>query len=435
MARSRKKRPKKNGGPHIYWRSGRAYADFRAYADVGGDRGALSLPGSSWGVTDLDVAQALFDAQLAEFVAKRQKQAGVPQTRRKETTLAALVRDHLLLKAKAGQTSHAHLVDLEIRLGAAVEYFGAHRNPRDVSSDDVREWMRELSDGWRGRKRKDGTVRHYINALSGLYKRANEQLVVDAGYNPVAALVEKPSGWSGRPEAPSFEVHEAALLLEAARVVEKRNRLNATPALYAIVATFLLTGGRKSEVLGLDVEDVSFDRGLVYFHPNAHRGLKTKTSRRDVPLWPQLRQILQEWLYGGEQPRTTGLLFPATAGTGGGMVGNLSKSLDEIGKLCGMRPNEVRTKAFRHSYCSTRLQTVTTVLKPGHKATDADAWTYEPVSHDAVAREMGHGGTEMVRRIYGHRARDPHRANEVAYRVDEHREKLTERLTAVLAAS
>ena len=60
---------------------------------------------------------------------------------------------------------------------------------------------------------------------------------------------------------------------------------------------------------------------------------------------------------------------------------------------------------------------------------------YEPVSHDAVAREMGHGGTELVRRIYGHRARDPHRANEVAYRVDEHREKLTERLTAVLAAS
>ena len=327
-------------------------------------------------------------------------------------------------------------MDLEIRLGAAVEYFGANRNPRDISSDDVREWMRELADGWRGRKRRDGTVRHYINALSGLYKRAHEQQVVDAGYyNPVAALVEKPSGWSGRPEGRSFEVHEAALILEAARIVEKRGRLNATPGLHAIIATFLLTGGRKSEVLGLDVEDVSFDRGLIYFHPNVHRGLKTKTSRRDVPLWPQLREILQQWIFGGEDgPRTSGLLFPATAGAGGGMVGNLAKSLDEIGKSCGMREAEVRTKAFRHTYCSTRLQTVTTVLKPGHKATDADAWTYEPVSHDAVAREMGHGGHELVKRIYGHRARDPHRSTEVAYRVEDHKEKLGERLTALTAA-
>ena len=183
------------------------------------------------------------------------------------------------------------------------------------------------------------------------------------------------------------------------------------------------------------MEDVSFDRGLVYFHPNARRGLKTKTSHRDVTLWPQLREILQTWIFGGEQPRTEGLLFPATAGAGGGMVGNLRKSLDEIGKLCGMREGEVRTKAFRHTYCSTRLQTVNTVLKPGHKTTDPDAWTYEPVSHDAVAREMGHGGTELVKLIYGHRARNPHRATEVAYRVEEHKETLGQRLKALAAAT
>ena len=32
-----KKAKKKNVGSHVFWRSGRAYGDFRDYEDVGGD--------------------------------------------------------------------------------------------------------------------------------------------------------------------------------------------------------------------------------------------------------------------------------------------------------------------------------------------------------------------------------------------------------------
>lgn len=60
-------RPKKNPGPHIYWRNGRAYADLRAYSDVGGGREALSEPDSTWGTKDPEIAQALFSARLAEL--------------------------------------------------------------------------------------------------------------------------------------------------------------------------------------------------------------------------------------------------------------------------------------------------------------------------------------------------------------------------------
>src|SRR5690606_9594613 len=74
---------------------------------------------------------------------------------------------------------------------------------------------------------------------------------------------------------------------------------------HPIIATFLLTGGRKSEVLGLDMEDVSFDRGIIRFRPNEHRGLETQTSQRTVPLWPRLRDILQRWLFARETPRTS----------------------------------------------------------------------------------------------------------------------------------
>lgn len=47
-----------------------------------------------------------------------------------------------------------------------------------------------------GRKRKpisSSTLRHYLNALSNLYKTAQEEDVVPPGYNPEAALSDKPT--------------------------------------------------------------------------------------------------------------------------------------------------------------------------------------------------------------------------------------------------
>jgi len=425
---------RKNTGPHIYWRNDRAYGDFRSYEDVGGGREALAPPGSTWGTKDEEVAEALFAARLAELQEKRAGRVGVEK--RRTTTMAELVRDHLLMKAKAGKTSDSHMRDLEQRLGVALDFFGRSRDPRTVEPADVRAWSEKLAKG----DRKPGTVRHYLNALSGLYGRAQEGLYVDPGYNPVALLQEKPTGgWSG--EAAFLEVPDAALLLEAARVLESRerkrvgaedNRVNAIDGFYPIVATFLLTGGRKSEVLGLDVDDVSFDRGLVRFRPNEHRGLKTAPSHRDVPLWPQLRDILQEWIFGGEAPRTEGLLFPAPHG---GMVRDLRKSLDEIGRMTGFEEGEIRTRRFRHTYCSARLQTVQRIVKPGKDpATDPDPYEWVEVSRFSVQKEMGHGGAQLVDRIYGHAQRNPHRSEVVEYRVEKHRDDLGGRLTALAAA-
>jgi integrase len=348
------------------------------------------------------------------------------------------VRDHLIRKEKAG-ISHSHLKDLEHRLRLAIAHFGAGRDPRTIEPADVSEWADELAkDGRRG----PGTVRHYLNALSGLYGRAQEGLYVDPKYNPVSMLQEKPTGHRKR-EAAFFEVAEAALLLEAARVLEERgrgrlgedgHRINATPGLYPIVAAFLLTGGRNSEVLGLDVEDVSFDRGIIRFRPNKHRGLKTSTSHRVVPLWPQLREILQAWMWAGENPHTSGLLFRSASG---GMVGDLRKSLDQIGAMCGLDEGEVRTRRFRHTYCSARLQTVQRIVRPGKDpATDGeDAWEYVEVSKFQVQKEMGHGGAQLVDRIYGHAQRDPHRSEVVEYRVEKHGEALGKRLRALAVST
>jgi hypothetical protein len=57
------------------------------------------------------------------------------------------------------------------------------------------------------------------------------------------------------------------------------------------------------------------------------------------------------------------------------------------------RPPELRSKAFRHTYA--RLQSL-----------DRGA----PVSIYTVARELGHGSSEMVERIYAHLGDVRHRA-------------------------
>lgn len=59
-----------------------------------------------------------------------------------------------------------------------------------------------------------------------------------------------------------------------------------------------MTGGRHAKVLGLELDDISFDRHTVTFRPNRWRRLKTKKSRRTIRPWPQLEEILNAYVFG-----------------------------------------------------------------------------------------------------------------------------------------
>src|SRR3989454_10965096 len=63
-------------------------------------------------------------------------------------------------------------------------------------------------------------------------------------------------------------------------------------------------------VLGLEVGDVSFDRKTITFRPNQWRRLKTATSLRAVPLWPQLEAVLRAYVFDADRPPSR-LLFPS----------------------------------------------------------------------------------------------------------------------------
>jgi integrase len=263
---------------------------------------------------------------------------------------------------------------------------------------------------------RGGTVRHHLNALSNLYRRAQADGYVRPGYNPVGALLVKPR--ADRPEAKWLEAPDCALLLEAARTLPiPSNNPDALAAIfaYALLATFLLTGARSAEVLGLEIDDVSFTRGTVTIRPNLWRRLKTLPSARVIPLWPQLREILGQYLT--EVPPSR-LLFPSYVTGKEAMLTDVRKVSDRIAVRVGWKAGEIRTKMFRHSYCAARLQTL-----------DGGA----PVSPFTVSRELGHGSREMVDRVYAHLGQIRYRSEVVEYRVEQHTGRLGERL-ALLSA-
>ena len=233
------------------------------------------------------------------------------------------------------------------------------------------------------------------------------------GHNPVPALEDMPI--IDREEAGWLEVHDCALLLEAARLLPRSHR-RMIPFAYPLVSTFPLTGGRQDEVFSLQVEDVSFERKTVYFGPNEfRRGKKGKTrhAARIVPLMPQLEEILGEYLLSHPP---SNLLFPSWVNGEEHRLTDIRKVLGLVTKFAGLP--RITTKHLRHTYCSARLQT----MDRG-----------EPVSLDTVRREMGHGDEWLVRNVYGHLGQIRHRRPVVEYPVDQHLDVLGDRLGSLRA--
>jgi len=96
-----------------------------------------------------------------------------------------------------------------------------------------------------------------------------------------------------------------------------------------LIAAFLPTGGRHAEVLGLNVSDVSLPKKKVTLRPNAWRKLKTGISHRTIPLWPQLSEILGEYLGSDKRPKGK-LLFPSARGSEESMIKDVRKLLDSL---------------------------------------------------------------------------------------------------------
>ena len=397
----------------VFWRDQggvkRAYIDLR---DLGGGRAALKVKGEKRGTTDPDIAAELAARRVKELETRKRRKVilGVERVE----GLKAFAAEHLLQKAKAGKVASRWIEQTQRQLETAISFFGEDRDVAAITTADTQKYANHLqtvSNG-RGGRLSAGSQRHYLNSLSNLFRRAQSEGVVTPGYNPVAALMEKPSGQPA--EARWLEPHDAALFLESARTYRPDSDAHAGP-IYPLLAVLLLTGGRTSEVLGLEVDDVSFQRQTITFRPNGWRRLKTLTSHRSIRLWPQAEDILRA--YFAEKEREGGLgrlLFPSPVSRSESPITDFRKALDVVAGRCGWEKAEIRSKMFRHTYCSARLQTL-----------DQGA----PVSPFTVGKELGHGGTAMVERVYSHLGEVRHRSEVVEYQIEHHREALGKRLT------
>ncbi|MEX1258414.1 MAG: site-specific integrase [Gemmatimonadota bacterium] len=406
----------------LYTKRGRFYGDFR---DLGGGLEALKPKGERIATTDPDVAAKIASDRVTELeAAKKDRDSGAKARalgieRPKGAGLKWYAALHLNQKEEDEEVVASWLKQTERHLQTAVDYFGAATEIASLTPLDMGGFVKHLRglSNKRGGTLSDTTVRKHLNSLSNLYRRG-----VSDGYvtvNPVADMYSKPT--ENKVEADFLSAKEAAVLLEAARTYrapvepERQDHGGAisakpNPHLYPILATFLLTGARKSEVLGLEVDDVSLRLGRIFIRSNKWRRLKTKGSTREVPLWPQLRTILEAYFLERAQDGATGdLLFPSNRGQTEGMIRDLRKALDKIGERAGFPAGHVRLHMLRHTYTAARIQTL-----------DRGA----PVSLYTVARELGHSSQSMIEERYGHlhgRAVDGGSA-EVEFRIEHHRE-------------
>lgn len=433
------------------WGSRLAWGDFRDYGDVGGGREPLIRQGETYATSDPDAAQILVAARLKELEELR-RVGGISGGAARVALFEPYADEHLESKSKArkdGQPKYSKpwLTASEHHLRVAMEFLrevGAGRTGTKamrqrlgplmkqygdipvhaVTVDEVKALAKHLETipNGRGGIISSGVQRQYLNSLSNLFVRASSERVVPPNYNPVKAMLDKPTGEPV--DAVWYEVPEAALILEGCRVWEPERDAHAVPYLYELVATYLLTGGRKKEVMALEVGDVLFKRRKVVFRRNAwYPRRKTAGAEREVKLWDQLAEILEAYLAGPNRPKGK-LLFPSPRFDTDHLLTNVDNALDAVAARLEMPEGHIRCKPFRHTFCSARLQTVEPVRTP-----TGTGWV--EVLRDTVVREMGHGSDNLVRNIYGHLPEHRNRTTELEFRVDAWRAELGERIHLV----
>jgi len=121
--------------------------------------------------------------------------------------------------------------------------------------------------------------------------------------------------------------------------------------IFPLLATFLLTGGRLQEVLTLTWGHVDFEGGEITLIETKPGG---PPKPRPVPLWLQLRLILEDHRTKAVRTDPGALVFPSPV-TGEPMR-ELRGALDELKARAGI-DEWVTAHYFWHTYAGIRCQT------------------------------------------------------------------------------
>lgn len=419
--------------------------DFRQYADVGGKRVILREPGEKWGVACAKRAVALYE-KMREALEETRKSIGYTALEY-DPRLGPVALAHL--RAQKEADSHASST-VAAEANILMHLVLTLDNPRlsEVTGPRLESYIkkRKTEPGVRaGTTVSPRTILNELSVLSGVYSRAQKWKLI--GHNPVKDVTTKPRGrngavvtWLSPAEAGRLldaaaridaETRRAKSVVEAYRAARARGETVAPPTnevfaaarrfahCEALIATFLYSGGRLMEVLGLDVADLDFEGKRVHFRPNAHRTLKKAHHKRKVVFWRPLRDVLLHFLAAtGRADATSGLLF---AGINGQMMRSFTKSFARCVAEAGLEEPErfITRHTLRHTYATMLLATVV--------RTEGGRWAER--SSLSVSRALGHRTSYLVEITYGHDTDGIRRMRRLSY--ERYREIKAARLRTV----
>ena len=181
---------------------------------------------------------------------------------------------------------------------------------QEVRPADMMEWTTQLREGrpWVSKADQglaESTVHTILVTVASCFKWAVQEGYIDR--SPVR--VPRQSLAIDPVEIPSRAEIERVITAVTkggapytARGLKNKARPNVAVADMMMIA--LWAGLRVSEIAGLVVGDVDLDRGVIHVRAQLRKDsrervvLKTRTSRRDVPIAPELRPRLEAWVVG-----------------------------------------------------------------------------------------------------------------------------------------
>ena len=237
----------------------------------------------------------------------------------------------------------------------------------EINVDDVARLVAQLSrDGYAA-----WTVRSMLTVLGRIFASAERANLIPS--NPVRKLDQG--------ERPSVVGTERRILTEA----EQAALLKEAGMFKALIAVGMFAGLRLGEALGLRWQDIDFDGGFVRVRQQLgyRRELnepKTKRSRRDVVLMPQLAKLLREHRMQSRFKAPDDFLFPAPDGRGrdrASTSAGIAKAVNraDVGPLT--------FHALRHGFASMLI----TGLKQ---------------DVETVSSQLGHANSSITLSLYSH---------------------------------
>ncbi len=396
--------PAREAGPY---RNGERYwANFSKYAAVGGTREPLKVRGETVATRDYTTAVKLFADRKAMY-------------------------EQALARSALGVPLEVRPVDGPTLIECAATFLKTRAVMVDTKGKSVERERR-----WKQRKLGILTCLSTVRLRQVKYLDLLKAVDIDA---MVSELLTRPTE-SGTPLAPSTvrgyvmelralitELYDEGRLTEHpfkhAKLVpqeadptaldpdayldrdEMRRLLdqvvNSAQVPYALelVSVLAYTGMRKEEAMGLLVRDVDLESGLIYVRANNHRKGKTRKARREIPLWPRLRERITPLLDGkaGDALVFASVVAPRLnpGAQDDQPIDSIDGTLLAAARRAGVTKHITHHK-LRHTYASARMQ----MLHP------TVTGTLIPVDRELIVSEIGHADAELLKIVYAHVTRD-----------------------------